>query len=156
MCCSGAIIVVAVGVIAEAIHRLEGTAPSRVMGGLMLGVSIVSIFVQGVCFAMLQPFDGQGDDKLNLRSALLHLASDLTLGVAVIVASAFVYFLNWKHADDWASIICCVIFIYMYADSLPSTRHVVDAFLTLCWRRSVAMMVDAIKLKREAKKQGDL
>ena len=101
-------------------HRLEGTAPSHVLGGLMLGVSIVSILVQGVCFAMLQPFDGHGDDKLNLRSALLHLASDLTLGVAVIVASAFVYFLHWKHADDWASIICCVLFIYMYVDALPS------------------------------------
>ena len=86
----------------------------------MLGVSIGSIVVQGVRFAMLQPFDGHGDDKLNLRSALLHLASDLTLGVAVIVASAFVYFLHWRHADDWASIICCVLFIYMYVDALPS------------------------------------
>ena len=80
----------------------------------MLGVSVVSIVVQGVCFAMLQPFDGQEDDKLNVRSALLHLASDLALGVAVIVASSLVYFLNWRHADDWASIICCFIFIYMY------------------------------------------
>jgi Co/Zn/Cd efflux system component len=80
----------------------------------MLGVSVVSILVQGVCFGMLQPFDGQEDDKLNLRSALLHLASDLILGVAVIIASCFVYFLHWQHADDWASIVCCVMFIYMY------------------------------------------
>jgi Co/Zn/Cd efflux system component len=79
----------------------------------MLGVSIISILVQGLCFAMLQPFDGNEDDKLNLRSALLHLASDLTLGIAVIVASALVYFLDWRHADDWASIVCCLIFIYM-------------------------------------------
>ena len=91
------------GVIVEACHRLEGSVPPRVFGGLMLG------------FGMLQPFDGQEDDKLNLRSALLHLASDLTLGVAVIIASCFVYFLHWQHADDWASIICCVMFIYMYA-----------------------------------------
>lgn len=103
------------GVIVEACHRLEGSVPPRVFGGLMLGVSVVSILVQGVCFGMLQPFDGQEDDKLNLRSALLHLASDLTLGVAVIIASCFVYFLHWQHADDWASIICCVMFIYMYA-----------------------------------------
>ncbi len=103
------------GVIAEAWHRLEGSVPPRIFGGLMLGVSVVSIVVQGVCFAMLQPFDGQEDDKLNLRSALLHLASDLTLGVAVIIASSLVYFLNWRHADDWASIVCCLIFIYMYA-----------------------------------------
>jgi Co/Zn/Cd efflux system component len=88
----------------------------------MLGVSIVSIVIQGACFAMLLPFDGQDDDKLNLRSALLHLASDLTLGVAVIIASALVYFLNWRHADDWASIVCCVIFIYMCA--CPSRANV--------------------------------
>ena len=73
----------------------------------MLGVSIISILVQGLCFAMLQPFDGNEDDKLNLRSALLHLASDLTLGIAVIVASALVYYLDWRHADDCASIVCC-------------------------------------------------
>lgn len=131
---SAAIIFVAVGVIVEACHRLEGSVPPRVFGGLMLGVSVVSILVQGVCFGMLQPFDGQEDDKLNLRSALLHLASDLTLGVAVIIASCFVYFLHWQHADDWASIICCVMFIYM----------------------SAAMMWDAIKLKREANKRVDL
>jgi Co/Zn/Cd efflux system component len=112
-CCSGAIVAVSIAVIAEACHRLEGSVPPRVFGGLMLGVSVVSIIVQGVCFAMLQPFDGNEDDKLNLRSALLHLASDLTLGVAVIVASALVYFFNWRHADDWASIVCCLIFIYM-------------------------------------------
>jgi Co/Zn/Cd efflux system component len=107
-------------VIAEACYRLEGTVPPRVFGGLMLGVSIVSIVIQGACFAMLLPFDGQDDDKLNLRSALLHLASDLTLGVAVIIASALVYFLNWRHADDWASIVCCVIFIYMCARKICS------------------------------------
>jgi Co/Zn/Cd efflux system component len=111
--CSGAIMFVAVGVVAEACHRLQGTMPPRVFGGLMFGVSLVSIVVQGVCFAMLQPFDGAEVEKMNLRSALLHLASDLTLGVAVIAASSLVYFLNWQHADDWASIICCVIFIYM-------------------------------------------
>ena len=69
----------------EALQRLR--EPVEVLGGLMLAVAGVGLAVNLLSFAILH---GGNRENLNVRGALLHVASDLLGSLAAIIAAVVI------------------------------------------------------------------
>ncbi len=90
----------------EAAQRLQ--APEPVGGGLMLGIAVGGLLVNGLSAWLLH---GSADRSLNLRGAYLHVLSDLLGSVAVIIAALAVRLFGWLPADAVASIFVTILIV---------------------------------------------
>ena len=91
---------VAAFVLFEAWRRLS--SPPEVTSGLMLGVALIGLAVNGVSLYLLR--DAQAH-SLNMRGAYLEVAGDLVGSVAVIAAAVVIAATGWTQADAVASIV---------------------------------------------------
>src|SRR5262249_52641856 len=89
------ILLVAVGVVIvyTAIRRL--VAPPEVRGGIVLAVALVGIAVNLVAAGVLHR---PSRDSLNVRGAVLHVATDLAAFVGTAVAGAIILATGWNPA----------------------------------------------------------
>lgn len=99
-----ALLALAVWITIEGIQRL--LAPQPVIGSLLLGVAIVGLCVNLICFYILVSGD---HDDLNLRGAILHVAGDLLGSVAAIAAAVIIIFTGWMPIDPILSILVAIL-----------------------------------------------
>lgn len=99
-----ALLALAAWITVEGIQRLID--PQPVMGPLLLGVAIVGLLVNLICFYVLVSGD---HDDLNLRGAILHVAGDLLGSVAAIAAAIIIIFTGWMPIDPLLSILVAVL-----------------------------------------------
>lgn len=92
-------------IIFEALHKL--LEPSQIAAGTMLIVAIFGLCVNIITGLIMM----QGDLKnLNVRSAFLHMMSDLLSSVAIIIGGVIVYYTQFYFIDAIiAAIIAAVI-----------------------------------------------
>jgi len=98
------LLALAAWIIVEGTQRLLD--PQPVMGPLLLGVAIVGLLVNLICFYVLVSGD---HDDLNLRGALLHVAGDLLGSVAAILAAIIIIFTGWMPIDPILSILVAIL-----------------------------------------------
>lgn len=99
-----ALLALAVWIMFEGIARLM--APQPVMGPLLLGVAIVGLLVNLICFYILVSGD---HDDLNLRGAILHVAGDLLGSLAAIAAAIIIIWTGWMPIDPILSMLVAVL-----------------------------------------------
>ena len=99
-----ALLLLAVWITVEAVQRLMD--PQPVIGPLLLGVAIVGLLVNLICFYILVSGD---HDDLNLRGAILHVAGDLLGSVAAIAAAIIIIFTGWMPIDPLLSILVALL-----------------------------------------------
>ncbi|MGH6916015.1 MAG: cation diffusion facilitator family transporter, partial [Geminicoccales bacterium] len=98
---NGLTLVAIVGWIAiEAIRRL--LEPVEVLGGLMLAIALIGLFVNLAAFAILHGGDRR---NLNIRGAALHVLADLLGSVAAIVAAMVITWTGWMPIDPLLSLL---------------------------------------------------
>ena len=101
---SGSLIVVALMILVEAIHRWQN--PIEMMALPMLGVAslglLVNLFVAKI---MLH----SAHDNLNIKAAYLHVLTDLFGSIIAILSGLSAYFLGWLWVDPLASMILSVL-----------------------------------------------
>ena len=95
-----ALLLLAAWITVEAVQRLMD--PQPVIGPLLLGIAIVGLLVNLICFYVLVSGD---HDDLNLRGAILHVAGDLLGSVAAIAAAIIIIFTGWMPIDPLLSIL---------------------------------------------------
>ncbi len=98
------LVVVAVWVVVEAIHRLND--PVEILGGGMLAIAMVGLLVNLIAAWILSRSSG---DSLNVKAALRHVLADIAGSVGVILAAIVILATGWEAADPLISILISVL-----------------------------------------------
>ena len=99
-----ALIALAVWILAEGIERLAN--PQPVMGPLLLGIAVIGLLVNLICFGVLH---GGDREDLNLRGALWHVAGDLLGSLAAIIAALIIIQTGWLPIDPILSMLVALL-----------------------------------------------
>ncbi len=91
---------VAVWVVVEAIRRL-GSEP-EVLGGPMLVVAVLGLFVNLVAFALLR---SGAKESVNVEGAFLEVLADTVGSVGVIIAAVLLQVFGWTWVDSVAGVL---------------------------------------------------
>ena len=101
---SGSLIVVALMILVEAIQRWQN--PIEMMALPMLGVASLGLLVNLFVAKIMLNSD---HDNLNIKSAYLHVLTDLFGSIIAILSGLSAYFLGWLWVDPLASMILSVL-----------------------------------------------
>ena len=120
---SATLIIVAVFLIKEAIERFLN--PQDVGTGIVIALSILGILANGFSVLLLK---SDSERNMNMRSAYLHLFTDMMASVAVLVGGIVMYFLGWFWIDPLLTLIIALYLIYMGYELLKSSTRVLMLF----------------------------
>ncbi|MFZ9003186.1 MAG: cation diffusion facilitator family transporter [Robiginitalea sp.] len=120
---SGTLIIVAVFLIKEAIERFFN--PEAIGSGIVISLSILGILVNGFSVLLLRP---DSNRNMNLRSAYLHLLTDMMASVAVLIGGILMYYFQWFWIDPLLTILIAVYLVYMGYDLLKNSTRVLMLF----------------------------
>ena len=99
-----ALIALAAWILIEGVQRLQ--SPQPVMGPLLLGIAVIGLVVNLICFAVLH---GGDREDLNLRGALWHVAGDLLGSLAAIIAAIIIIKTGWMPIDPILSMLVAIL-----------------------------------------------
>ena len=101
---SGSLIVVALMILVEAIQRWQN--PIEMMALPMLGVASLGLLVNLFVAKIMLNSD---HDNLNIKTAYLHVLTDLFGSIIAILSGLSAYLLGWLWVDPLASMILSVL-----------------------------------------------
>lgn len=110
------LIAVTVGIVLEAIRRLQ--QPQPVHPGLMAGVAALGLAANLATMSILHRAQGE---SLNLRGAYLHVLSDVLGSAGALVAAGIILATGWVSADPIVSLVISALIL------VSSTRLVLDS-----------------------------
>lgn len=120
---SATLIIVAVFLIKEAIERFLN--PQDVGTGIVIALSILGILANGFSVLLLK---SDSERNMNMRSAYLHLFTDMMASVAVLVGGILMYFFGWFWIDPLLTLIIALYLIYMGYELLKNSTRVLMLF----------------------------
>lgn len=120
---SATLIIVAVFLIKEAIERFLN--PESIGSGIVIALSILGILVNGFSVLLLRPDSRR---NMNLRSAYLHLFTDMMASVAVLVGGILMYYFQWFWIDPLLTILIALYLVYMGYELLRQSTRVLMLF----------------------------
>jgi cobalt-zinc-cadmium efflux system protein len=120
---SATLIVIAILILSEAIQRLIN--PVAISAGLVIYLAIAGIFVNGVSALFLR---NDSHQNMNMRSAYLHLFTDMLTSVAVLLGGLAIKYLNWNWIDGVFSIVIAIYLIYMSLGIFRSSLRIIMQF----------------------------
>ena len=120
---SATLIIVAIFLIKEAVERFF--APEVIGTGIVITLSILGILANGFSVLLLR---SDSQRNMNLRSAYLHLLTDMMASVAVLLGGILMYFFNWFWIDPLLTILIAIYLIYMGYDLLKESTRVLMLF----------------------------
>ncbi|MDG1571516.1 cation diffusion facilitator family transporter [Robiginitalea sp. M366] len=120
---SASLIVVAVLLIKEAVERF--LEPQQIGSVMVIVLSLLGILANGFSVWLLR---STAEGNMNMRSAYLHLFTDMLASVAVLVGGLLMYFFGWYWIDPLLTILIGLYLIYMGYDLLKSSTRVLMLF----------------------------
>jgi cobalt-zinc-cadmium efflux system protein len=100
-----ALLVLSVWIVIEAVRRL--LSASAVNAPTMMLVAGLGIIANAVSYAVL----ARGERTLNVRSALLHVASDILSSLGALVAGVVIFFAHWTPIDPILSLVMAALIL---------------------------------------------
>ena len=101
------LVLVTGGLVWEAVLRLQ--SPHPVAGGVVIGVAIAGIAVNGLTAWLLHR--GHEHD-LNIKGAYLHMLADAAVSAAVAVSGAVILFTAWSWLDPAITIAVGIVIVW--------------------------------------------
>ncbi len=120
---SASLIVVAVILIKEAVERFM--EPQVIGTSIVIWMSLLGIAANGFSVLLLRSHSGS---NMNLRSAYLHLFSDMLASVAVLLGGVLMYYLELYWIDPLLTVLIALYLVYMGYDLLRSSTRVLMLF----------------------------
>ena len=120
---SATLIVVAILLIKEAIERL--IAPEQVGSEIVIGLSLLGILANGFSVLLLKK---DANRNMNMKSAYLHLFTDMMASVAVMVGGILMYFYDLYWIDPLLTVLIALYLVYMGYDLLRTSTRVLMLF----------------------------
>lgn len=120
---SATLIVIAIILIIEAVERIA--SPQVIGSNLVIGLSILGILANGFSVLLLKKDAGR---NMNMKSAYLHLLTDMMASVAVLIGGLLMKFFEWYWVDPVLTILIALYLIYMGYDLLKTSTKVLMLF----------------------------
>jgi cobalt-zinc-cadmium efflux system protein len=120
---SASLIIVAVFLIVEAIARFF--EPHEIESNLVIWLSLLGILANGFSVLLLRK---DADTNMNMRSAYLHLLTDMMASVAVLIGGLLMKFFAFYWIDPLLTILIAIYLIYMGYDLLKGSTRVLMLF----------------------------
>lgn len=120
---AAALMIVAVILIFEAVERFQ--QPQEVASDLVIWLSLLGIAANGFSVLLLKR---DADSNMNMKSAYLHLLTDMMASVAVLVGGLLMKFFQWYWVDPALTLAIAVYLIYMGYDLLKQSTRVLMLF----------------------------
>lgn len=117
------LIIVAVLLIIEAIERFQN--PQEIESGLVIWLSTIAILGNGFSVLLLKK---DSEINMNLKSAYLHLLTDMMASVAVLVGGLLMKFYDVFWVDSVLTFLIAIYLIWMGYDLLKSSTKVLMLF----------------------------
>jgi cobalt-zinc-cadmium efflux system protein len=116
---STTLVVIALGILVEAHHRL--VSPPEVRAGILVGVGALALLIN-LATALLIRKGSEHD--LNLRSAFVHLMGDVLSTLGAVVAGVIIYFTGWNWLDPLASALIAFMILWSAWSILHGTVYI--------------------------------
>ncbi|MGB5171352.1 cation diffusion facilitator family transporter [Eudoraea sp.] len=120
---SSTLIIVAVILIFEAIQRFINPIPIK--SGIVIWMALLGILVNGFSVLLLRK---GAHGNMNMRSAYLHLFTDMMASVAVLIGGLFMKYFSLFWVDPLLTILIAFYLIYMGAALLKNSTRVLMLF----------------------------
>lgn len=120
---SASLIVVAIILIKEAVERFM--EPQIIGTRIVIWLSLLGIAANGFSVLLLRRHSGS---NMNMRSAYLHLLSDMMASVAVLLGAVLMYFYEFYWIDPLLTVLIALYLVYMGFDLLRSSTRVLMLF----------------------------
>ncbi|MBT8321146.1 MAG: cation diffusion facilitator family transporter [Eudoraea sp.] len=120
---SATLIVVAVLLIIESVERFMDPRP--IGYNLVIWLSLLGILANGFSVLLLKK---DSNHNMNMRSAYLHLLTDMMASVAVLIGGLLMKFYGLFWIDPLLTMLIALYLIYMGYDLLKASTHVLMLF----------------------------
>ncbi len=117
------LIIVAVILIIEAIERFM--APREIESNLVIWLSLLGIAANGFSVLLLKK---DAERNMNMKSAYLHLFTDMMASVAVLIGGLLMKFYQMYWVDPVLTLVIALYLIYMGYDLLKESTKVLMLF----------------------------
>jgi cobalt-zinc-cadmium efflux system protein len=117
------LIIVALFLIYEAIERFFNT--HTIASNLVIWLSLLGIIVNGLSVFMLK---NDADKNLNMRSAYLHLFTDMLASVAVLVGGLLMKYFQWYWVDSVMTLLIAIYLLFVGFDLLKKSTQMLMLF----------------------------
>jgi len=117
------LVVVAVLLIIEAIKRFQN--PEKIVSNLVIWLALLGIVANGFSVLLIKK---DAEVNMNMKSAYLHLLTDMMASVAVLAGGLLMKFFGVFWIDSLLTLLIGVYLIYMGYDLLRSSTRVLMLF----------------------------
>ncbi|MFH4963846.1 cation diffusion facilitator family transporter [Gaetbulibacter sp. M235] len=117
------LIIVAVLLIKEAIIRFQH--PHIIESGIVIWLSLLGIIVNGLSVLLLK---SDSEKNMNMRSAYLHLLTDMLASVAVLIGGLLMKFYEIYWVDSALTLVIALYLVWVGFDLLKDSFHVLMLF----------------------------
>jgi len=117
------LIVIAVLLIFEAVERFQN--PQKIETALVIGLSGVAILGNGFSVLLLRK---NSEDNMNMKSAYLHLLTDMMASVAVLIGGLLMKYYQLFWVDSALTLAIALYLIWMGFDLLKQSTKVLMLF----------------------------
>lgn len=104
---SATLIIIAVILIVKSIERFAN--PQDIHGNIVIYLAVLSILLNGLSVLLIKK---DSKKSMNIRSAYLHLFTDMLTSIAVLVGGFFIKYLGWNWIDNVLSLGIATYLIY--------------------------------------------
>lgn len=117
------LIIVAIFLVIEAIERFQN--PQEIGSNLVIWLSFIAILGNGFSVLLLK---GNADDNMNIKSAYLHLLTDMMASVAVLIGGLLMKFYQIWWIDSVLTFVIAIYLIIMGWNLLKDSFKVLMLF----------------------------
>ena len=117
------LLIVAVYLIYEAILRFLD--PQTIESGLVIWLALLGIAANGFSVLLLRK---DSKENMNMRSAYLHLFTDMSASVAVLIGGLLMKYFGWFWVDSLLTVLIALYLIFMGYDLLKTSFKVLMLF----------------------------
>lgn len=117
------LILVAIFLIYEAFIRF--TIPIIISSNLVIGLSFLEIVFNGISAIILKK---DSEHNINMKSAYLHLFTDMLASVAVLIGGLLMKYFQWFWVDSVMTILIAVYLIFVGIDLLRTSTKMLMLF----------------------------
>ncbi len=117
------LLVVAVYLIYEAIKRFID--PQEIESGLVIWLAVLGIVANGFSVLLLRK---DAKENMNMRSAYIHLFTDMSASVAVLIGGLLMKYFGWFWVDSALTVLIAVYLLVVGIDLLKNSFNVLMLF----------------------------
>jgi cobalt-zinc-cadmium efflux system protein len=120
---AASLIVVAIILIKEAVERFID--PQEIESNLVIWLSLIAVAGNGFSVLLLKK---DAKSNMNMKSAYLHLLTDMMASVAVFIGGLLMLYFRWYWVDPTLTLVIAIYLIYMGYDLLKNSTRVLMLF----------------------------